>query len=36
MNFFESQEQSRKHTFRLVLLFTLALVSLIILTNLLV
>ncbi len=36
MNFFESQEQSRKHTFQLVLLFTLAVVSLIILTNLLV
>ena len=36
MNFFESQEQSRKHTFQLVLLFTLAVVALIILTNLLV
>lgn len=36
MNFFESQDRVRKHTFQLVLLFGLAVVTLIILTNLLV
>lgn len=36
MNFFESQDRVRKNTFRLVLLFGLAVVTLIIMTNLLV
>lgn len=36
MNFFESQDRARKHTFRLVSLFALAVVTLIIMTNLLV
>jgi Zn-dependent protease with chaperone function len=36
MNFFESQDRVRKHSFRLVLLFLLALVGLIVMTNLLV
>ncbi len=36
MNFFESQDRVRKSTVRLVLLFSLAVVSLIIMTNLLV
>ena len=36
MNFFESQDRARKHTFQLVSLFALAVVSLIIMTNLLV
>lgn len=36
MNFFESQDRARKHTFQLVSLFALALVTLIIMTNLLV
>jgi len=36
MNFFESQDRVRKHTARLVLLFVLAVVTLIIMTNLLV
>ncbi len=36
MNFFESQDRVRKNTFQLVFLFTLAVVSLIIMTNLLV
>ena len=36
MNFFESQDRVRKNTFQLVLLFTLAVVTLIIMTNLLV
>ena len=36
MNFFESQDRARKNTFQLVSLFTLAIVSLIIMTNLLV
>jgi Zn-dependent protease with chaperone function len=35
MNFFEHQEQARRHTTRLVLLFTIAVVSLIVLTDLL-
>lgn len=36
MNFFESQDRVRKNTFRLVLLFGLAVVTLIVMTNLLV
>ena len=36
MNFFESQDRVRKHTFQLVLLFGLAVVTLIIMVNLLV
>ncbi len=36
MNFFESQDRVRKHTFRLVFLFSLAVITLIIMTNLLV
>jgi Zn-dependent protease with chaperone function len=36
MNFFESQDRARKHTLQLVSLFALAVVSLIIMTNLLV
>ncbi len=36
MNFFESQDRARKHTFQLVSLFALAVVTLIIMTNLLV
>lgn len=36
MNFFESQDRVRKNTFQLVFLFTLAVVTLIIMTNLLV
>jgi Zn-dependent protease with chaperone function len=36
MNFFESQDRARKHTFQLVLLFVLAVVTLIIMINLLV
>jgi len=36
MNFFESQDRVRKNTFQLVLLFILAVVTLIIMTNLLV
>lgn len=36
MNFFESQDRVRKHTVQLVLLFTLAVVALIIMANLLV
>jgi len=36
MNFFESQDRARKHTFKLVSLFALAVVALIIMTNLLV
>lgn len=36
MNFFESQDRARKHSFQLVSLFILAVVSLIIMTNLLV
>ncbi|MEX2524880.1 MAG: M48 family metallopeptidase [Gammaproteobacteria bacterium] len=36
MNFFESQDRAHKNTFQLVLLFTLAVVTLIIMTNLLV
>ena len=36
MNFFESQDRVRKHTVQLVFLFTLAVVTLIIMTNLLV
>lgn len=36
MNFFESQDRVHKNTFQLVLLFTLAVVTLIIMTNLLV
>ncbi len=36
MNFFESQDRVRKNTFQLVFLFTLAVVALIIMTNLLV
>jgi len=36
MNFFESQDRVRKNTFQLVLLFALAVVTLIIMTNLLV
>ena len=36
MNFFESQDRVRKNTFQLVLLFALAVVSLIIMTNVLV
>lgn len=36
MNFFESQDRVRKHTFQLVLLFALAVVALIAMTNLLV
>lgn len=36
MNFFESQDRARKHTFTLVFLFALAVISLIIMTNLLV
>lgn len=36
MNFFESQDRVRKHTFQLVLLFGLAVITLIIMTNLLV
>jgi Zn-dependent protease with chaperone function len=36
MNFFESQDRVRKNTFRLVLLFGLAVITLIIMTNLLV
>ncbi len=36
MNFFESQDRARKHTFQLVSLFVLAVVTLIIMTNLLV
>ncbi|MBX3646347.1 MAG: M48 family metallopeptidase [Rhodocyclaceae bacterium] len=36
MNFFESQERSRKHTTLLVVLFAVAVVALIIMTNLLV
>ncbi len=35
MNFFEHQEQARRHTTRLVLLFTVAVVSLIVLSDLL-
>ncbi len=33
MNFFESQDRVRKHTFRLVFLFSLAVITLIIMTN---
>ena len=33
MNFFESQDRVRKHTFQLVLLFGLAVVTLIIMVN---
>jgi len=36
MNFFESQDRVHKNTFQLVLLFTLAVITLIIMTNLLV
>lgn len=36
MNFFESQDRVRKHTIRLVVLFALAVISLIVITNLLV
>ncbi len=36
MNFFESQDRVRKHTFQLVFLFSLAVITLIIMTNLLV
>ena len=36
MNFFESQDRARKNTFQLVFLFALAVVTLIIMTNLLV
>jgi len=36
MNFFESQDRVRKHTFQLVLLFSLAVIALIIMVNLLV
>jgi len=36
MNFFESQDRARKHTFQLVLLFVLAVVTLIVMINLLV
>lgn len=36
MNFFESQDRVRKHTVRLVILFALAVISLIVITNLLV
>lgn len=36
MNFFESQDRVRKHTFQLVFLFSLAVFTLIIMTNLLV
>jgi Zn-dependent protease with chaperone function len=36
MNFFESQDRVRKNTFQLVFLFTLAVVTLVIMTNLLV
>ena len=36
MNFFESQDRVRKNTFQLVLLFSLAVITLIIMTNLLV
>ena len=36
MNFFESQDRARKHTFQLVSLFALAVVSLIVMTNILV
>jgi len=36
MNFFESQDRARKNTFQLVFLFTLAVITLIIMTNLLV
>jgi len=35
MNFFESQDRVRKHTAQLVFLFTLAVVALIIMANLL-
>ena len=35
MNFFESQDRVRKNTFQLVFLFALAVVTLIIMTNLL-
>ena len=36
MNFFESQDRARKHTFKLVFLFALAIITLIIMINLLV
>lgn len=36
MNFFESQDRVRKNTFQLVLLFSLAVITLIVMTNLLV
>jgi len=36
MNFFESQDRVRRHTFQLVLLFSLAVITLIIMVNLLV
>lgn len=36
MNFFESQDRVRRNTFQLVLLFTLAVITLIVMTNLLV
>ena len=36
MNFFESQDRARKNTFQLVFLFALAVITLIIMTNLLV
>ena len=36
MNFFESQDRVRKHTAQLVLLFALAVITLIIMTNILV
>ena len=36
MNFFESQDRVRKHTFQLVLLFGLAIVTLIVMVNLLI
>ena len=36
MNFFESQDRVRKNTLQLVILFTLAVITLIIMTNLLV
>jgi Zn-dependent protease with chaperone function len=36
MNFFESQDRARKNTFQLVFLFSLAVITLIIMTNLLV
>ena len=36
MNFFESQDRVRKNTFQLIFLFTMAVVTLVIMTNLLV